>query len=167
VIDVVGINDPLLGSHDSLGNLIIDPFPTPFPTGGFDLDAVGAFSATTTSYAAWAVSQEIPADQPAADGNRNGVPDLVEYLTGDGRLVAEPGRLRYRRLAYRRDADLRLEGSVDLAAWDTLAASAAGAATATVAAGVLVSETGDAAVQVEVALPPDSGYRFFRLAAEP
>ena len=41
IIDVVGsINEPY-ASYDSQGNIINDPFPTPFPTGGFDLDAIG------------------------------------------------------------------------------------------------------------------------------
>jgi hypothetical protein len=42
VIDVVGILNDTLGSRDALGRLINDPYPTPFETGGFDLDAVGA-----------------------------------------------------------------------------------------------------------------------------
>ncbi len=41
LIDVIGSIDPALGSRDFYGNLINDPFPTPFPVGGFDLDAVG------------------------------------------------------------------------------------------------------------------------------
>lgn len=41
LIDVVGSIDPALGSTDSQGNLINDPFPTPFESGGFDLDAIG------------------------------------------------------------------------------------------------------------------------------
>lgn len=41
LIDVIGSVDPVLGSRDADGNLINDPFPTPFPVGGFDLDAVG------------------------------------------------------------------------------------------------------------------------------
>ena len=41
IIDVVGsINEPF-STNDSQGNIINDPFPTPFPTGGFDLDAIG------------------------------------------------------------------------------------------------------------------------------
>jgi hypothetical protein len=40
IIDVVGSIDPAYGSPDSQGNLINDPFPTAFATGGFDLDAV-------------------------------------------------------------------------------------------------------------------------------
>lgn len=39
--DVVGSINPLYGSTDTLGNLINEPFTTPFATGGFDLDAVG------------------------------------------------------------------------------------------------------------------------------
>jgi hypothetical protein len=41
IIDVIGVvNDPL-SSVDSDSNPINDPFPTPYPTSGFDLDAVG------------------------------------------------------------------------------------------------------------------------------
>ena len=41
IIDVIGnINEPY-SSYDSQGNIINDPFPTPFETGGFDLDAIG------------------------------------------------------------------------------------------------------------------------------
>lgn len=42
--DVVGSLDPALGSPDSRGVLVNDPFPTPFPSGGFDLDAVGVLN---------------------------------------------------------------------------------------------------------------------------
>lgn len=41
LVDVVGSIDESLGSVDSRGNLINDPWPTPFPSGGFDLDAIG------------------------------------------------------------------------------------------------------------------------------
>lgn len=41
LIDVVGSIDPVYGSHDHLGNLINDPYPTAFESGGFDLDGVG------------------------------------------------------------------------------------------------------------------------------
>ncbi len=41
IIDVVGsINDDF-STYDSQGNKINDPWPTPFASGGFDLDAVG------------------------------------------------------------------------------------------------------------------------------
>jgi len=42
LIDVVGSIDPALATQDSLGNTINDPYSTPFASGGFDLEAVGA-----------------------------------------------------------------------------------------------------------------------------
>lgn len=41
LVDVVGSIDPLYGTTDFLGNIINDPYPTVFESGGFDLDAVG------------------------------------------------------------------------------------------------------------------------------
>lgn len=41
IIDVVGSLDPNFLSRDANGRAINDPFPTPFPSGGFDLDGVG------------------------------------------------------------------------------------------------------------------------------
>lgn len=40
IIDVVGSINPAFGSLDAQGNLINDPYPTPFYSGGFDLDGV-------------------------------------------------------------------------------------------------------------------------------
>ncbi len=45
ITDVVGSIDPRYGSRDSLGNLINDPFTTPFASGGFDLNGVGVINA--------------------------------------------------------------------------------------------------------------------------
>jgi hypothetical protein len=41
ITDVVGSINSALGSKDSKGNMINDPWPTPFASSGFDLDAVG------------------------------------------------------------------------------------------------------------------------------
>lgn len=41
LIDVIGTNTIPHRTYDSLGNIAIDPFPTPFASSGFDLDAVG------------------------------------------------------------------------------------------------------------------------------
>ncbi|MCC7333330.1 MAG: T9SS type A sorting domain-containing protein [Flavobacteriales bacterium] len=49
VIDVVGSINPLFGTFDSQNNIINDPFPTPFATCGFDLDAVGVIHFSATS----------------------------------------------------------------------------------------------------------------------
>lgn len=39
--DVIGSIDSMYATYDTEGHKINDPFPTPFPSGGFDLDAVG------------------------------------------------------------------------------------------------------------------------------
>jgi len=41
IIDVVGSIDPQYASYDHLGTIVNDPFPTPFESSGFDLDAIG------------------------------------------------------------------------------------------------------------------------------
>ena len=41
LIDVIGTIQDIWGSYDHLGNIINDPYSTPFPSSGFDLDAVG------------------------------------------------------------------------------------------------------------------------------
>lgn len=43
-IDVIGSIDPKYCSYDSKGNIINDPFPTPFWNSGFDLQAVGVIN---------------------------------------------------------------------------------------------------------------------------
>ena len=48
IIDVVGSIDTLYGSKDSAGRMINDPYPTIFPSGGFDLDAVGVLHTATS-----------------------------------------------------------------------------------------------------------------------
>jgi hypothetical protein len=49
LVDVIGAMNAGLGSVDTAGNLINDPYPTNFPTGGFDLDAVGVIHQYSTS----------------------------------------------------------------------------------------------------------------------
>jgi hypothetical protein len=51
IIDVIGTINENLGTTDSKGNIINDPFPTPFPSSGFDLDAVGVINNTSNVYA--------------------------------------------------------------------------------------------------------------------
>jgi hypothetical protein len=41
IIDVVGSLNDSLASRDAFGRKINDPFPTPYPSSGFDLDAIG------------------------------------------------------------------------------------------------------------------------------
>ena len=49
LIDVVGSIDPQYGTYDSEGNIINDPYPTPFHSCGFDLDAVGVIHSQASS----------------------------------------------------------------------------------------------------------------------
>lgn len=44
ITDAVGCVDQQYASYDSHGNIINDPYPTPFFTGGFDLDAAGVIN---------------------------------------------------------------------------------------------------------------------------
>jgi len=44
IIDVVGSLSPLYTTRDAAGRKINDPYPTLFPSGGFDLDAVGVIN---------------------------------------------------------------------------------------------------------------------------
>ena len=49
IIDVVGSINGYYTSFDSQGNKINDPFPTPFFTSGFDIDAIGVIHQLTQS----------------------------------------------------------------------------------------------------------------------
>ncbi|QDP84629.1 T9SS type A sorting domain-containing protein [Chryseobacterium sp. SNU WT5] len=44
IIDVIGTINPSFATYDSIGNIINDPYPTNFNSGGFDLDAVGVIN---------------------------------------------------------------------------------------------------------------------------
>lgn len=44
IVDVVGSINDLYATYDSEGNKVNDPYPTPFPSSGFDLDAVGVIN---------------------------------------------------------------------------------------------------------------------------
>ena len=48
VIDVVGSINPLYARRDSYQNKINDPWPTPFASSGFDLDAIGVIHQNTS-----------------------------------------------------------------------------------------------------------------------
>jgi hypothetical protein len=44
IVDVIGSIDELHASHDKDGNIINDPYPSAFPSGGFDLSGVGVMN---------------------------------------------------------------------------------------------------------------------------
>jgi hypothetical protein len=49
ILDVVGCIQPEFATHDSQGNIVNDPWPTPFNTCGFDLDGVGVLHFSSSS----------------------------------------------------------------------------------------------------------------------
>lgn len=49
IVDVIGSIGEYYQNYDSQGNVINDPFPTPFWTSGFDLDGVGVIHNTTNT----------------------------------------------------------------------------------------------------------------------
>ncbi len=49
ITDVIGSIDEEFAATDSQGNAINDPWPTPFPSSGFDLDAVGVINNTSNA----------------------------------------------------------------------------------------------------------------------
>ena len=52
IVDVVGTLAPAFASRDANGRVVNDPYPTPFGSGGFDLDAVGALHVALTTFPA-------------------------------------------------------------------------------------------------------------------
>lgn len=56
IIDVVGTINPSFASYDAVGNIVNDPFPTPFFSSGFDLKGVGIINSSVEDLATTAVS---------------------------------------------------------------------------------------------------------------
>ena len=70
LIDVVGSLSNEFATYDSQGKKINDPYPTPFPSGGFDLDAVGVFhQADPTSATSISLEDVQIYPNPIAAGN--------------------------------------------------------------------------------------------------
>lgn len=53
IIDVIGNVLPPFANNDSNNNPINDPWPTPFPQGGFDLDAIGVIHQKAVGIIEW------------------------------------------------------------------------------------------------------------------
>ncbi|TAG08300.1 MAG: hypothetical protein EAZ42_11130 [Verrucomicrobia bacterium] len=155
VTDAVGSASPAIGRQDSLGHWIVDPHPTPFFSGGFDLDAVGYFAATIQNYEQW-----------LAAGNADNV---LEYVSDSRRFrILQSGgsvRLDFIYYAYRRNAKLVLESSTDLRAWQPVAESTALGTITAVNPSASISVVGEQRQQVRIELPR-LGQQFFRLAAQ-
>jgi hypothetical protein len=90
LIDVVGSVDSQWGSTDSQGYLINDPFPTPFESGGFDLDAVGVIHLQTLGVNEIEMTFEVyPNPCAGAFWVRTSIPGELEICNVNGVLVVE------------------------------------------------------------------------------
>ncbi|MEP4076635.1 hypothetical protein [Haloferula sp.] len=178
VIDVVGSVDPAYGTRDSLGNLINDPWKTNFTTGGFDLDAVGAFYPAPVSHASW-LAYHFPmggstGDEEDPDGD--GIENLVEFALGSDPLFwsAVPLRVmkdgvddlvQWMRASEREGVDVTLQVGDDPAAWTDMAGSEGTGDVLAIGSGVDVFENEDDS-QVTTSFATSSGRRFFRLEVQ-
>ncbi len=146
IVDVVGSIDETHATRDALGRIINEPWPTPFSTGGFDLDGVAVrhfASAAGIGYAAWRAGHfgaaelaDVTLSGDAADPDGDGRANLLEYALGtaprdsaDGAvntpalaLVSGKLSLGYTRPADRADLVYVVEWSSDLATWRSDAA---------------------------------------------
>ena len=89
IIDVVGCIQPAFATYDSKGNIINDPWPTPFNTGGFDLDAVGVlhFTYSTENQSVYIYPNPVT-DHVTINILTGSVFDMVIH-DGSGKLVWE------------------------------------------------------------------------------
>lgn len=175
VIDVVGAVNPLLGSTDSLGNLINDPFPTNFITGGFDLDAIGAMHAAPLGTTDW-TTYHFPSGGEDADGDdpdEDQIPNLVEFAIGtdpNGRssppLKISRSNLqitaKWNQSPQRSGATLHLQGSNDMNLWTNLVSAVNMDTPLTQQSGVTVSTSQDGR---QVTATVTAAFQFYRLQA--
>lgn len=66
IIDVIGSINPSYATYDKDGRKVNDPWTTPFPSSGFDLDAVGVIHDITNSVHEWAQGRLMLYPNPAS-----------------------------------------------------------------------------------------------------
>lgn len=94
IIDVVGSINDLYTSYDSQGNKVNDPWPTPFPQSGFDLDAVGVINQTVTGLNTVTMLNIKVGPNPVTDGkltiqNKDNIKAEITILNTNGEKVLE------------------------------------------------------------------------------
>ena len=106
VVDVVGSIDPNYGTRDHLGNLINDPYPSAFASGGFDLDGVAILKPYSLSIGEKELNISAYPN-PASDhiNIKMEEPGLIEIYSVGGQLV------------YREEM-MQLKNTVDLSGWN-------------------------------------------------
>ena len=92
VIDVIGSIDSNYGSFDSKGRIINDPYPSEFPSGGFDLDAVASLNGGILSSREFVTKKVVMFPNPASSNQTvylNEYADEILITTINGQLVFE------------------------------------------------------------------------------
>lgn len=107
VVDVVGSIDPNYGTRDHLGNLINDPYPSAFASGGFDLDGVAILKPYSLSIGEKELNISVYPN-PAQDHITVEMkePGLIEIYSVGGQLV------------YREEM-VQQNNTVDLSTWES------------------------------------------------
>jgi hypothetical protein len=186
LVDVVGSINPSIGSTDSLGNTINDPFPTQFLTSGFDADAVAVLHEAADPWADWQLTHFSQSDAanasiggPSADPDRDGLPNLAEYALASHPLRssspalqisrdAQSIRLSFTRPANRSDVRFSVETSLDGSSWQPIATSANGnpltATPSSLPTLPSIAESAPPTIETILALPHDAPRRLFRLS---
>jgi hypothetical protein len=96
IVDVVGSVNSLYASRDSYGNKVNDPWPTPFPSSGFDLDAIGVIHENRITGLPGNVLQPVlvypnPARQHDVVSVSGENITMTEIYAPDGRLLRHSG----------------------------------------------------------------------------
>ncbi len=183
IVDVVGSLSPTYGQRDSLGNLVNDPWPTPYDASGFDLDAVGVIHVSQAPWQLWRLRRFTTTELadgatsgPAADPDLDGRSNFLEYAVDGDPKAAERQQpiniswnngltIQYSRLPANSDLDYVLQKSSTGSGWANVVRSRAGAATTVLAgnAGVTVQESSSVPTTVTVKVPSSGARNFYRL----
>jgi len=91
IIDVVGSVNSQYGTTDSQGNYVNDPFPTPFSSSGFDLDAVGVLHELPLTINEMAINDYIVFPNPTNSIVNISTQNYGSYTLKDtqGRIVSQ------------------------------------------------------------------------------
>jgi len=99
LVDVIGSIDSSFCTYDSRGIKINDPWPTPFETGGFDLDAVGVIHNSATAVYQNSATDMIVQPNPCVDFVEVSVNVLtVRVFDVSGKLLASYNTTGNRRI---------------------------------------------------------------------
>ncbi len=93
IVDVIGSLNESIASVDAQGFNINDPYPTPFPSGGFDLDAIGIIHAKTNIYTNTEYEIPIVYPNPAHAGKRLNI--ASKYLLQEVQIYNPQGNIVY------------------------------------------------------------------------